>query len=96
MTYMINEWYRLDSDGTTCIFRTDDLEAWLKEIARLKKVKQIRSENCRWQESGTGDNRIVIFSYCNEKANSAWKHIQYTKKPNFIFTGFPEGVKYYE
>lgn len=96
MTYIINKWHDANSDGVSCIFRTDNLEAWLKGIVGVKKKYKITPDKCRWQESGSGTDKVAIFSFYTDSARYSWLESKHTKKPNFIFMGFPEGVKYYE
>ena len=44
-----------------------------------------------------GQKEWTIFSYpVNATVFNSWKEIRYTFKPDFIFYGKPEGVKYYE
>lgn len=97
MTYLINKWNSGEGNVTSCIYRTNDLEAWLKAIADAKKKYNITKDKCRWQESGIDNDKIVVFSfYTSLTSKYPWRDNQYMKKPNFIFMGFPEGVKYYE
>lgn len=96
MTYLINKWSDSYSVGTSCIFRTNNLEEWLKGIVKAKKKYHIKESECRWQESGIDEEKIVVFSFCTDSEKNFWKSARYTRKPNFIFMGFPEGIKYYE
>lgn len=86
MTYMINVW----DIGVSCLFRTDILEEWLKAIKKLDEKYKFTKRNCRW--SKTGD--ITIFSFCKNNVTNEWAELRYLRKPDFVFYGIPEGVKY--
>ena len=97
MKYYIHEWFDTLENGTACVYRTDSLEEWLKKIAELSKKYKFNEKNCRWVKHHKGQDEWTIFSYpTNATVFNPWKELRYTFKPDFIFYGKPEGVRYYE
>lgn len=97
MRYLINRWDAWQSGGVTCMFSTDSLEAWLKAIAEIKKRYNLTEDCCRWlQNTDQSGKKTAVFSFWHTWGKEGWEGITYLKKPDFIFNGFPEGVKYYE
>ena len=45
MRYLINRWGNNTTAEVTCMFSTDNLEAWLKAIAEIKKKYRYRYPN---------------------------------------------------
>ena len=83
---MINKW----NIGVSCVFRTTILEAWLKAIKELDKEYKFTESNCKWSKS----KDVTIFSFATSAGKTEWENASYIKKPDFVFYGIPEGVKY--
>ena len=97
MRYLINRWGNNTTAEVTCMFSTDNLEAWLKAIAEIKKKYHLTADSCRWlKQKENWHSYITVFSFCTVMGRESWLSPHYMKKPEFIFDGFPEGVKYYE
>lgn len=96
---MINKWSGSGTEDISCVFRTDNLEAWLKAIAQIKKKRHLKPDRCRWiqiSEKNYPYNKTAIFSYWDGWGKESWKDVNYIIQPDFVFAGFPEGVKYFE
>lgn len=96
---MINKWTGSGASDVACMFRTDNLEAWLKAISEIKKKYHIKADGCRWLQMSEKDypyNKRAIFSFCTVSGKREWESESFVIQPDFVFSGFPEGVKYYE
>lgn len=97
MTYLINKWFGSSSNEVACVFRTTVLEDWLKAILHYKEKYHIKEDQCRWLQLSPINalrDKTAIFSFYTDYGENAWRGINYTRKPDFVYTGFPEGCKY--
>ena len=93
MIFLVNKWGSTDMNCST-IFRTNNLEAWLKAIKEIKERYKLKESDCEWLKHTNGSGEITIFSFATEAGKRYWVNRSYTKRPDFVFTGFPEGIKY--
>lgn len=84
------------NSGTQLFFRTNDLQQWLEAIVHVKEKYRIKENMCLWQknvrEDGSEHTFFTFFDTKQSKEN--YKRLPFCRKPEFIFEGFPEGVKY--
>lgn len=97
MTYLINKWFGASTTDVACVFRTTVLEDWLKAILHYKEKYKIKEDQCRWLQLSALNplrDKTAIFSFWTDYGEIPWRDIKYTRKPDFVYTGFPEGCKY--
>lgn len=94
MIFLINKWGNANTSECSCMFRTNNLEAWLKAIKAIKEKYNVKEDQCEWFKNKTPTDEITIFSFCTTMGKHAWLQREFLMKPEFIFKGFPEGIKY--
>lgn len=84
------------NSGTQLFFRTNDLQQWLEAIIHVRDKYNIKENLCLYQkqvrQDGSEHTFFTFFDNTYNKEN--YKKLPFCKKPEFIFDGFPEGVKY--
>lgn len=97
MTYYITRFSSVEmNSGTQLFLRTDSLDLWLTEIAKLLKKKVTYKNRCLYykQTRSDGSEHTFFTFFDNEYARRNHANLPFVKNPDFIFEGVPEGVKY--
>lgn len=97
MTYYITKFNSNElNSGTQLYFKTAILEAWLTAISQMVKAKIVDEKMCLWYKQVRDDgSEHTFFTFFDNPYNMRnYAKLPFVKKPEFIFEGVPEGVKY--
>ena len=87
--YIINCWNGGSTNGTSTIYRTNDMQAWLDKIKELILENKVRE---RMSRVIVRDN-LTIFSFArSENAYFSWRFGEMVKQPDYMKIGYPKEI----
>lgn len=81
-TYYINRWYGAGGEDTALMYRTDNLNDFMKHVEDEITKNKLTSRNSRFIIRGDK----TFFSYFVDYGEYAWKNVRYLTSPDKTFT----------
>ena len=87
--YVINHWFRGQSEGTVCLFRTASEKEWIKKVREICQKYPVQN---KYSKTIVYDD-MTIFSFATAGAVGAWIESGPMRKPIQVLYGVPKEAK---